>query len=99
MNNNYCIHCSMDCKDDKTHRLSYDIIPDYITDGAINEFGRFFKEIEDRFPGVRFWVTKGTENGMELMYNSSKVEEEPLAYNGKLFIENFMQSEIYTKED
>lgn len=89
MNNNYCIHCSVDCKDNKTHRLSYDVTSGSLTTDGLREVGTIFNAIEERFPGVRFWITKDSE----MIYRSSKESEEPLAYNSKVFVENAIQRE------
>ena len=54
MNNKYIIHTAIKCSDDKVHRLSYDLTKQ--TEGSVQEFGRVFTAIEERFPDVQFWV-------------------------------------------
>ena len=52
--NNYIIHTAIKCSDGKVRRLSYDLTKQ--TEGSVHEFGRVFKEIENRFPDVNFWI-------------------------------------------
>lgn len=85
MNDRYCIHCSMDCKDKKTHRLSYDLTSQ--TENSVHELGRVVREIETRFPGVRFWITKNDdvkvtekENGT---FEITRPEEYEYVYKSK----------------
>lgn len=72
MNNNYCVHCSIDSKDNKTNRLSYDILSDKLTIDGLQELCSMFNAFEKYFPEVRFWVT----NGSEIIYKSSKDSED-----------------------
>jgi hypothetical protein len=52
--NNYIVHTAIKCSDGKVHRLSYDLTEQ--TEGSVQEFGRVFTAIEERFPDVQFWI-------------------------------------------
>lgn len=68
MDNNYCMHCSMDCKDNKTHRLSYDIISSRLGTEGLGEISGMFDAIAKYIPGFNFCITKDSE----IIYESSK---------------------------
>ena len=59
--NNYIVHTAIKCSDGKVHRLSYDLTEQ--TEGSVQEFGRVFTEIENRFPDVNFWIQQYPKNG------------------------------------
>lgn len=64
----YIVATQIKCEDGITHRLDYDLVGKASEEG-LYEFGRVFTEIENRFPGVKFWIAKypDSDNG-ELVY-------------------------------
>lgn len=58
--NDYIVHTAIKCSDGKVHRLSYDLTEQ--TEGSVQEFGRVFTEIENRFPDVNFWIQQYPKN-------------------------------------
>ena len=70
----YMIHTAIKCSDGNVHRLSYDLTKQ--TEGSVHEFGRVFKEIENRFPDVQFWIDqypdKSTDNFIRIYGNELK---------------------------
>lgn len=70
--NNYIVHTAIKCSDGKVHRLSYDMCSQ--TEESMWEFSRVFKEIEDRFPDVQFWIDqypdKSTDKFIRIYGNS-----------------------------
>lgn len=77
----YIVHTAIKCSDGKTHKLSYDIVDEEITEGSAKAFGRIFTEIEKRFPDVQFWIQRYTEPEGEGLNDPSVVSiHEPAKY-------------------